>query len=119
MDLKVELKNFRPINLDEIIQENEKIPDNIRNSIFLYNKAIESLRSGSEDIAAIELKKAVSMNPNFNEALNLLGICYSYIGEVDKAGELFRKVIKAESNSVLAMSYMQKLGLAETIPIQT
>lgn len=119
MDLKVELNNFKPINLDEIIQGDERIPDNIRNSIFLYNKAIESLRSGSEDIAAIELKKAVSMNPNFNEALNLLGICYSYIGEVEKAGEAFRKVIKAESNSVLAMSYMQKLGLADTIPVQT
>jgi len=118
MDLKVELSNFKPINLDEIIQENEKIPDKIRNSIFLYNKAIESLRSGSEDIAAIELKKAVSMNPNFNEALNLLGICYSYIGEVDKAAEMFRKVIKAESNSILAMGYLQKLGLADTIPVQ-
>jgi TolA-binding protein len=118
MDLKVELNNFKPINLDEIIQRNEKIPDNIRNSIFLYNKAIESLRSGSEDIAAIELKKAVSMNPNFNEALNLLGICYSYIGEVEKAGEVFRRVIKAESNSILAMNYMQKLGLADTIPVQ-
>ncbi len=118
MDLKVELNNFKPINLDEIIKGNERIPDNIRNSIFLYNKAIESLRSGSEDIAAIELKKAVAMNPNFNEALNLLGICYSYIGEAEKAGEAFRKVIKAESNSVLAMSYMQKLGLADTNPAQ-
>lgn len=119
MDLKVELNNFKPINLDEIIQGNERIPDNIRNSIFLYNKAIESLRTGSEDIAMIELKKAVSMNPNFNEALNLLGICYSYVGEVEKAGEVFRKVIKAESNSVLAVGYMQKLGLADSIPVPT
>ena len=118
MDLKVELNNFKTINLEEIVQGNERIPDNIRNSVFLYNKAIESLRSGSEDIAAIELKKAVSMNPNFNEALNLLGICYSYIGETDKAAEAFRKVIRAESNSVLAMGYMQKLGLADTIPVQ-
>lgn len=118
MDLKVELENFRPINLEEIIHEDEKIPDNIRNSIFLYNKAIESLKSGSEDIAVIGLKKATSMNPNFNEALNLLGICYSYIGDLEKAGEVFSRVIKAESNSVLAMGYMQKLGLADTIPSQ-
>lgn len=119
MDLKVELNNFKPINLEEIIQEGERVPDNIRNSIFLYNKAIESLKSGSEDIAVIELKKATSMNPNFNEALNLLGICYSYIGDMEKAGEVFSRVIRAESNSVLAMGYMQKLGLDDTVPLQT
>lgn len=118
IDLKAELQNFRPINLEEIIQVGEKVPDNIRNSIFLYNKAIESLRTGSEDIAVIELKKATSMNPQFNEALNLLGICYSYIGENDKAAEVFNKVIKAESNSVLAMKYMQRLGMVDAVQQQ-
>ncbi len=113
MDLKAELENFRPINLDEIVPEVEKIPDNIRNSIFLYNKAIESLRSGSEDIAVIGLKKATSMNPGFNEAFNLLGICYSYMGEREKAAEVFNRVIKAESNSVLAMNIMQRLGMGD------
>lgn len=116
MDLKVELNNFKPINLEEIIQEDEKVPDNIRNSIFLYNKAIDSLKTGSEDIAVIELKKATSMNPSFNEAWNLLGICYSYIGDMEKASEVFSRVMKAESNSVLAMGYMQKLGLTDTVP---
>lgn len=118
MDLKLELNNFKPINLEEIIQEDERVPDNIRNSIFLFNKAIESLKTGSEDIAVIELKKATSMNPNFNEALNLLGICYTYIGDMEKAGEVFSRVMKAESNSILAMGYMQKFGLTDTMPAQ-
>jgi len=113
MDLKAELENFRPINLDEIVPEGENIPDNFRNSIFLYNKAIESLRSGSEDIAVIGLKKAISMNPGFNEAFNLLGICYSYMGEREKAAEAFNRVIRAESNSVLAMNIMQRLGMGD------
>jgi len=118
MDLRAELSNFKPINLEEIIKQDETIPDNIRNSIFLYNKAIESLKTGSEDIAIIGLKKATSMNPNFNEALNLLGLCYSYIGDMEKAREVFSRVIKAESNSVMAMNYMRQLGLAESIPSQ-
>lgn len=118
MDLRAELSNFKPINLEEIIKQDETIPDNIRNSIFLYNKAIESLRTGSEDIAIIGLKKATSMNPNFNEALNLLGLCYSYTGEMEKAREVFSRVVRAESNSVIAMDYMKRLGLAESIPTQ-
>lgn len=118
MDLKTELQNFKAINLEEIAQGEAQIPDKIRNSIFLYNKAIESLRSGSEDIAIIELKKATAMNPRFYEAMNLLGICYSYSGDKDKAAEVFNKVMKAESNSILAMNYMQRLGLSESMQPQ-
>lgn len=118
MDLKSELQNFKTINLDEIAQGDLKVSDNVRNSVFLYNKAIESLKSGSEDIAAIELKKAISMNPHFYEALNLLGLCYSILGENEKAAEAFGQVIKAESNSVLALNYVKRFGFAEPAPQQ-
>lgn len=117
MDLKAELNYFKIIDLEEIVKGDEKIPDNMRNSIFLYNKAIESLKSGSEDIAIIELKKAVAMNPHFNEALNLLGVCYSYTGDKEKAVDAFEKVVKSESNSVYAMRFMQRYGLGEPQPV--
>lgn len=110
-DLQQELQEYRVINLRDIAQDETEIPDNIRNSIFLYNKAIESLRSGSEDIAIIELKKAVSMNPRFYEAVNLLGICYSYTGDKERAAEAFEKVVKAEQNSVRALRYLSILSL--------
>ncbi len=116
MDIKAELNNFRSIDLDSIIQKGENISDNVRNSVFLYNKAIDSLRNGSEDIAIIELKKAVSMNPNFNEALNLLGICYSFTGDKEKAADAFAKVVSSEPNSVYAMNFMQRSGIGEAIP---
>ncbi|MEN6312671.1 MAG: tetratricopeptide repeat protein [Clostridiaceae bacterium] len=118
MDLKVELQNFKMIDLDNIVQTQGQLPDKVRNSIFLYNKAIDSLKSGSEDIAIIELKKATAMNPQFYEAWNLLGICYSYSGDSEKAAETFNKVIQAESNSILAMNYMQRLGLSESVTPQ-
>lgn len=116
MDIRAELNNFKPINLDSIVREGDKLSDNVRNSIFMYNKAIESLRSGSEDIAIIELRKAVSMNPNFNEALNLLGLSYSYIGDKEKAADTFARVISSEPNSVYALNFMQRSGIAEAMP---
>jgi TolA-binding protein len=118
MDLKSELQNFKAINLEDIANGEGQVPDNIRNSVFLYNKAIDSLKSGSEDIAVIELKKATSMNPRFYEAINLLGICYSYLGDNDKAAEMFDRVMKAESNSVLAVNFIQRLGLNESVQSQ-
>jgi tetratricopeptide (TPR) repeat protein len=113
IDLKLELQDYHAINLKDIAQDEADISDNIRNSVILYNKAIESLRSGSEDIAIIELKKAVSMNPNFYEAMNLLGICYSYINDNAKAAEIFERVVKAEHNSVKAMKYLNQLNSSD------
>jgi len=91
------------------MEKNTDIPDKIKNSIILYNKALESLRLDSEDIAIIELRKAVSMNPNFCEAVNLLGLCYYYIKDFAKASEMFSKVISVENNSVKALEYMKVL----------
>ena len=113
IDLKLELQHYHIINLKDIAQNEADISDNIRNSIILYNKAIESLRSGSEDIAIIGLKKAISMNPNFYEAMNLLGICYSYTNENIKAADVFDRVIKAENNSVKAMKYLNQLNSSD------
>ena len=101
MDIKAELNNFKIIDLDEIVRGGETIPDNVRNSVYLYNKAIEDLGSGSEDMAIIKLRKAVSMNPHFNEALNLLGVCYAFVGERERAAESFSKVIR--SNPTVSM----------------
>jgi len=50
----------------------------------LYNKALEDFRAKSEDIAIIELKKAISLNPDFHEAMNLLGIFYMYMIKLQK-----------------------------------
>lgn len=110
------MNNFKIIDLDEIVRGGETIPDNVRNSVYLYNKAIEDLGSGSEDMAIIKLRKAVSMNPHFNEALNLLGVCYAFVGERERAAESFSKVIRSESNSIYALSFLQRTGLTDVVP---
>jgi len=116
VDINQELQYYQPIDVDKLSGENAAIPDNIRNSIILYNKAIESLRISSEDIAVIELKKAVSMNPSFYEAINLLGICYLLIEDFAKAELMFERVALAEANGINAFRY---LGIvAETVGVE-
>ncbi len=110
IDLKSELQDYHLIDLQAIAERESDIPDGIRNSLILYNKAIESLKSGSEDIAVIELKKAVALNPNFHEAMNLLGLCYTYTQDYEKAAEIFDKVVKAENNSIKAMNYLNQMN---------
>lgn len=113
INLKQELEYYPFIDLKGLEESNPNIPDNIKNSIILYNKALESLRTNSEDMAIIELKKAVAMNPTFYEAMNLLGLCYSLINEKTKAAQMFQKVINAETNGIRANKYMKDIDEGE------
>jgi tetratricopeptide (TPR) repeat protein len=114
IDLKQELLNFHAINLEEIDRDQSNLPDDIRNSIILYNKALGSLRTGSEDIAVIELKKAVTMNPQFYEALNLLGLCYAYKDDSVKSTEIFNRIIKVENNGIIAQKYLNMMNTGDS-----
>ncbi|HHV59673.1 MAG TPA: tetratricopeptide repeat protein [Clostridiaceae bacterium] len=113
INFKKELEEYSPIQLEFGEQEHE-IPDNIKNSAILYNKALENLKIGSEDIAIIGLKKAVSMNPEFLKAMNLLGLAYCIVNDFDSAAEVFRQVIDAEKNSVKALEYLNSISSANT-----
>lgn len=112
--LREELLKYQPIDIHAILESGTELTDPIRNSIVLYNKALEALRTGSEDIAIIELKKAVSLNPDFHEAINILGICYAYIHDFDKAKDMFERVAAAEKNGVNAQQYLKIMQTPET-----
>ena len=105
MDFNQEIRSFIPIDIEKFSLNNE-ISDKTLDLVKSYNKAIEFLKSGSEDIAMIELKKVVSANPDFYEAVNLLGLCYAYTNQLDKAEELFGKVVKGENNVIKAADYL-------------
>ncbi len=105
MDLNQEIRSFTPIDIDKLSQDNQ-VSEKIIDSVRAYNKAIEYLRTGSEDIAMIELKRVIAVNPDFYEAVNLLGLCYAYTNQMDKAQELFGKVVKGENNVLKAADYL-------------
>jgi len=116
INIKQELQNYQPINIVTLESSiSGTISDDIRKSIALYNNALMSLQGGSEDIAVIELKKAISLNPDFLEAMNLLGLCYIHLNEPDLAADMFKRVAKAETNGVNAFKYMSSLERGEII----
>lgn len=114
INLKHELLNYPQIDIDSFTDKGHPIPDNVISSINLYNKALENIRQSSEDIAIIELKKAISMNTNFHEAMNLLGVCYIFTKEFSKAAEILEKVASAEKNGVKAQNYLNIINSGNT-----
>ncbi len=108
MNLRQELSNYSAINLENNTEA--QVPENVRNSALLYNKALESIKNGNEDMAVIELKKAISENPDFPEAMNLLGLCYMYMKDLAKASAIFEQVTSKENNGVKAEKYLSALN---------
>lgn len=104
-----ELSNYQPIDIESVEQKIGPIPEDMKNAIDLYNKALEEIGNRNEDIAIIALKKAISFYPAFYEAMNLMGICYVSIGDEDKARSVFKKVIDMDDNSVRASRYLASL----------
>lgn len=111
IDLNKEIGEYRFIDLKKVLKNNSEIPDNFINSIVLYNKALENLKSGSEDIAIIELKKSISINPEFCEAMNLLGLAYCYVNNYSEAIDVFKEAIEIEGNNAKALEYMREISL--------
>lgn len=109
LDVKSALEGYQPVDLESIEASSGKLPENVAEAIHLFNKALEDVRFGNEDMAVIALKKAVSLHPVFYEAMNLLGICYIAIGKDDMAEFAFKQVIEADDSSIKALEYLNKM----------
>lgn len=109
LDINEELSKFEFIDVENVEEKIGRIPDDMKNAIDLYNKALDDLKSKNEDIAIIALKKAIAIYPAFYEAMNLMGICYLILDDEENARRMFNKVIQMDDNSIRASKYLDQL----------
>lgn len=107
--LEEELSRFKPIDLKSWESKLGGVPDEVRSALSLYNKALEDIGNGNEDIAVIALKKAIAIYPGFYEAMNIMGLCQIRLGEEDKARALFSQVVRMDDSSLRAKDYLDRL----------
>lgn len=113
LGIKNELESYSYIDVLALEGLNGGLEDSVRDSIHHYNKAIDLIKNKSEDIAILEIKRALTLNPHFTEAQNVLGLLYAMTGEEEKAVEVFKGVLATEKNSVKALDYIGKIdGMA-------
>ncbi|UCF06999.1 MAG: tetratricopeptide repeat protein [bacterium] len=72
--------------------------------------ALEAIQNGDYDYALVELKKAISMHPNYPDLHNLLGIAYANKGMTDDALMEFETALKLHPNYLKA-----RLNIALTL----
>lgn len=111
----------------EFLQKNARKMEQLNDSISMYNKALEYLKTGSDDLAIIQLKKALNNNPEFVDACNLMALCCIEEKNYDRANEFIETVLKKDFRNPNALSnkriiqqvsstkYLQRVERAERI----
>jgi len=103
----------------DYLQSMEKNPrqlEKLNDTIRMYNQALEYIRQKSDDMAIIQLKKAIDINPSFVDALNLLALCYLMQGENDRALTVIEKALSADTNNSIALKYYKQATSGKSRP---
>jgi len=115
VNFNYEIEKIKPINISAEEFNVHKIPQNVRKSLALYNKAILNLKVDCADLAITDLKKALSFNSGFCEAIKLLGICYVYTKDFNRAEKVFKKLAKYDIYTIVANDYLEELKTERTV----
>lgn len=107
-------KNLRPkkniaddyINM---IQTNPTRLDTINQTIKKYNQALTYCHQESLDLAVIQLKKVLSLNPKFIRAHQLLALLYINSEEWEKAKRELTKCVQIDSNNTMTLRYLKEV----------
>ena len=81
----------------------------INGAVKRYNQSIRYLYKGGEDLAIIQLKKAISEHPSFLKAYQLLSLIYINEGQYRLAKPLLKKARKLDTTNELTLSYIHEV----------
>lgn len=106
-------KNLRPEkNLaDDYInrlQSNASRLDALNQTVKKYNQALAYCHQESKDLAVIQLKKVLSLNPHFVRAHQLLALIYMDSEQWDKAQRELKRCLDIDRNNTQTLRYMKE-----------
>ena len=94
----------------KIIQNNPGKLENMNSTIKKYNQALLYCYQDSLDLAIIQLKKVLSMNPKYVQAHLLLALLYIRYEDIPKAKKELERVLKIDTNNTRGLRYLQEIS---------
>ncbi len=92
------------------VRSNQNKLETLNQSAKKYNFSLRKVSEDGDDVALIQLKKVVAMNPKFVKAYLLLALIYMKNGEDDKAIKQLNRVLKIDRNNTLALRYVDEIN---------
>jgi len=93
----------------DMIQTNPTRLDTINQTIKKYNQALTYCHQDSLDLAVIQLKKVLSLNPKFVRAHQLLALLYINSEEWERAKRELTKCVQIDSNNTTTLRYLKEV----------
>ena len=90
----------------EEARKNSRALEALSDAVTKYNQALVYLKQKSDDLAIIQLKRAVEINPRFVDALNLLALCYLIQNNREQAAAAAERVLGIDVQNTVALNYL-------------
>ena len=95
----------------DAIQSNRAQLNTVNQTIKKYNQALLYCQQGSEDLAIIQLKKVLSLNPNLIKGHQLLALLYMQQSRYDQAKKELRAAGRIDANNTLTLRYLKEVNV--------
>lgn len=107
-------KNFQEAdnpaeNYIKEVQDNPAKLEEANQASRRYNGALQAARQGSDDLAIIQLKKAIQLNPRHIRSLQLLGLLYINNGDLDRAKKCLARAARIDVSNTTTLSYLEEI----------
>lgn len=93
----------------EKIQSNQGRLDTLNTTLKKFNVALDLCYQESNDLAVIQLKKVLSMNPKYVKAHKLLSLLYIEKGEFEKARKELEKCLAIDKGNTDCLRYLKEV----------
>ncbi len=107
-------KHFQPENnrADYYIEQIQSSPakfDAVNQAIKKYNIALDAARQGGDDMAILQLKKVISLHPNFIRARQLLALLYIHTGQKERARKQLNYAAQIDVANTTTLRYLKEI----------
>ena len=93
----------------EAVQSNPTKLDTLSQAIKKYNTALSLANQGNDDLAIIQLRKVVNLNPNYIKAMQLLALLYLNNEEYDKAFKYLKRARRIDVSNTTTLKYLKEV----------
>ena len=94
----------------EEIQSNRSRLSTINQTIKKYNQALQYCHQGSNDLAIIQLKKVLTMNPKLIKGYQLLALLYMEEGKYGHARKELREAAEIDTSNIITLRYLREVN---------
>ena len=92
-----------------MVQSSASQLENIRQVTKKFNQALAYCQQESKDLALIQIRKVLSMNPKFIRAHQLQALLYMDMEQWEKAKRELTKCLNMDRNNTMTLTYMQEV----------